>query len=53
MIIGAQDPATPPAAGELIASRIRGARTTVFDAAHLSNIEQPDKFTTAVAEFLA
>ena len=53
VIIGAQDPATPPAAGELIASRIRGARTTVLDAAHLSNIEQPDKFTTAVAEFLA
>jgi 3-oxoadipate enol-lactonase len=53
VIIGAVDPATPPAAGDLIASSIRGARKTVLDAAHLSNIEQPEKFAATVAEFLA
>jgi len=53
VIIGAKDPATPPAAGELIASRIAGARTVVLDAAHLSNVEQPDSFGSAVLEFLS
>lgn len=53
VIIGKQDPATPPAAGEHIARSIRGAKKKVLDAAHLSNIEQPAAFTRAVAEFLA
>jgi 3-oxoadipate enol-lactonase len=50
---GRHDPATPYAAAELIASRIRGAKLVGLDAAHLSNIEQPAAFNDAVGEFLA
>lgn len=52
VIIGKRDPATPPAAGHLIAAAIRGARTVELDAAHLSNLEQPEAFTRAVLDFL-
>ncbi len=52
VIIGAHDPATTPAAGQLIAERIRDARTVTLDAAHISNLEQPEAFTRAVVEFL-
>jgi 3-oxoadipate enol-lactonase len=52
VIIGAHDPATTPAAGQLIAERIRGARTVTLDAAHISNLEQPEAFTRAVVDFL-
>lgn len=53
VIVGARDPATPPAAGELIQRSIHGAKLVSLDAAHLSNIEQPQAFTRAVLEFLA
>jgi len=53
VIIGAVDPATPPAAGRLIAASIPGAKSLVLQAAHISNLEQPEAFTRAVAEFLA
>lgn len=52
VIIGAHDPATTPADGELLAARIPGARAVTLDAAHISNLEQPEAFTKAVAEFL-
>ena len=52
VIVGAHDPATTPAAGELIAAHIPGARAVTLDAAHLSNLEQPEAFTNAVAAFL-
>ena len=52
VIVGMQDPATPPEAGELIAERIAGAELIALDAAHLSNIEQPEAFTRAVVAFL-
>jgi 3-oxoadipate enol-lactonase len=52
IIAGAQDQATPVAAGELIRSLIPDARMTVLDAAHISNVEQPDAFTDAVVTFL-
>lgn len=52
VIVGAHDPATPPAAGAFIASRIAGARLETLDAAHVSNLEQPEAFTKAVADFL-
>jgi 3-oxoadipate enol-lactonase len=52
VIVGAQDPATPPAAGEAIASQIKGAKLVALDAAHISNIEQPKAFTEAVLSFL-
>jgi 3-oxoadipate enol-lactonase len=52
VIAGRHDPATPPEAGEYIRSRVPGATLTVLDAAHISNVEQPDAFTDAVLTFL-
>jgi 3-oxoadipate enol-lactonase len=53
VITGARDPSTTPAAGDLIRTSIRGAKGVSLDAAHLSNVEQPQAFTRAVLEFLA
>ena len=52
VIAGREDPATPPAAGEFIASEIPGARLVMLDAAHISNVEQPGAFIQAVLDFL-
>jgi 3-oxoadipate enol-lactonase len=52
VIVGAKDPATPPAAGEAIAKAIPGAKLVSFEAAHISNIEQPKAFADAVLNFL-
>ena len=53
VIIGEKDPATIPEYGELIAASIPGALAFVVpNAAHLSNIEQPDIFTEALVDFL-
>lgn len=52
VIIGRVDPATPPEAGHQIADAIPGAKRVELDAAHLSNLEQPVAFTTAVLDFL-
>jgi 3-oxoadipate enol-lactonase/4-carboxymuconolactone decarboxylase len=38
--------------GEVLASQIAGARAAKIAAAHLSNIERPSTFTTALLEFL-
>jgi 3-oxoadipate enol-lactonase len=53
VVAGAHDPATPPEHSRIIASKIPGARIVELDAAHLSNIEARDEFTTSVLEFLA
>jgi 3-oxoadipate enol-lactonase len=54
VVIGEKDPATLPEYGELIAARIPKAKTAVIrDAAHLSNIEQPDAFTETLVRFLS
>ena len=52
VIVGAKDPATPPAAGEEIARAIQGAKVVSLDAAHISNVEQPSKYTETVLGFL-
>ncbi len=53
LVIGGKlDPATPYEAAELIAKRIPGAKLVGLDAAHLSNIEQPEAFTKALDGFL-
>ena len=53
VIIGEKDPATIPEYGEVVAAGIPGAKIFVVpDAAHLSNIEQPDVFTEALVDFL-
>ena len=52
IIAGKQDVATPVANGEFIRDNIPGAKMTVLDAAHISNVEQADKFTAEVLGFL-
>jgi 3-oxoadipate enol-lactonase len=52
VIAGRHDPATTLEAGEFIRSRIPGAAMTVFDAAHISNVEQPHDYADAVLGFL-
>jgi 3-oxoadipate enol-lactonase len=52
VIGGTRDPATPMDKTEEIARLIPGARLKALDAAHLSNIEQPEAFTRLVLDFL-
>ncbi len=52
VIVGNQDPATPPAAGEAIAKQIKGAKIVALDAAHIANMEQPKLYTETVLNFL-
>jgi 3-oxoadipate enol-lactonase len=52
VIVGEQDPGTPPAMAEEIARAIPGARLQrIADAAHLSNLEQPERFNAALHAF--
>ncbi len=53
VIAGRHDQATPLSAAQFIHSRIAGAALAVLDAAHISNVEQPDRYADAVLEFLA
>ncbi|QXD25694.1 3-oxoadipate enol-lactonase [Opitutia bacterium ISCC 51] len=53
IIAGADDQATPPEHGKLIAAGIPGASyLEIEDAAHLSNIEQAETFNSTVLNFL-
>src|SRR5689334_15759075 len=52
VIVGAKDPATPPAAGAEIQRGIKGAKFATLDAAHISNVEQPKAYTDTVLGFL-
>jgi len=52
IIGGNQDPATPPSHTRELHVGIAGSRCVMLDAAHLSNIEQPQPFTNAVLAFL-
>lgn len=52
VVAGTHDAATPPAAGQLIAGRIPGARYVELPAAHISNVEDADRFNAAVLDFL-
>jgi 3-oxoadipate enol-lactonase len=52
VIIGTHDPSTPPQDGESIAASISGATVARLDAAHLSNVEQPEAFTANVLPFV-
>ena len=52
-IAGADDPATPPAMLQEIASGVKDGRLLIVShAAHLANAEQPDIITRAVIEHL-
>ncbi len=52
VIAGAHDPATTPADGHFLADRIPGARYAELNAAHLSNIEDRDRFNRVVSAIL-
>ncbi len=53
VITGERDVATPWSGhGEILAREIAGAKTLHLAAAHLSNLERPHSFTTALLEFL-
>jgi 3-oxoadipate enol-lactonase len=53
VIVGEDDPGTPVAASRVIADRIKGARLEIIPAAaHLSNLEQPERFNRALTGFL-
>ena len=52
IISGAHDVATPPADGRRMAQEISGARYAELDAAHISNVEQAERFTAEVVDFL-
>lgn len=52
IISGRHDQSTPPERGAFIAGRIKGARHEVLDAAHLSNVERAEQFTTLLAGFI-
>jgi 3-oxoadipate enol-lactonase len=53
VISGAKDSATPPAEGQFLAGKIRGARYVELPAAHLSNVEAAGQFSAEVLRFLA
>lgn len=52
IIVGELDQATPPSDAEVMADQIPGARLSIIPgAAHLANLEQPDRFTQIVRLF--
>ncbi len=53
VIAGTRDQSTPwEGHGTVLVSEIAGAKFVLFDTAHLSNIERPDDFSTALCKFL-
>lgn len=52
VIAGRHDPSTTLERAKEIRRAIRGAKLIVLNAAHLSNIEQPEAFSRAVSDFL-
>ena len=53
LIAGTYDPATTPVDTKFVADRIAGSKFVELNASHLSNIEQREKYSAAVAAFLA
>ena len=54
LIVGEEDTLTPPADSEAMRSHInRGHLVDIPRAGHLSNLEAPDEFSAALADFLA
>jgi 3-oxoadipate enol-lactonase len=53
IVVGSEDAVTPPADAEAMKAKIEGSRLVVVEGAgHLSNVEQPEEFNRALAEFL-
>ena len=53
IIAGKKDPATPPERSDEMKKAIKGSTLVKIDAAHISNIEQPDDFNAALKDFLS
>ncbi|MGC1684350.1 MAG: 3-oxoadipate enol-lactonase [Candidatus Acidiferrales bacterium] len=53
VITGNQDAATPAADGHWLADKIPGARYVELNAAHISNIEASEQFTSELIRFLS
>jgi 3-oxoadipate enol-lactonase len=53
VIHGGKDPVIPAAETKFLVSQIPGAASVELNAAHLSNVEQPEMFTEAVISFLS
>ena len=54
IVVGEEDQGTPVAASRVMNERIKGSELVIIpSAAHLSNLEQPEAFTGALAKFLA
>jgi pimeloyl-ACP methyl ester carboxylesterase len=53
ILVGVEDPITPPSDAEAMAAKIKGSRLVRIEgAAHLSNVERPEEFDRALAEFV-
>ncbi|ALA16244.1 MULTISPECIES: 3-oxoadipate enol-lactonase [unclassified Chelatococcus] len=52
VVVGAHDPATPPAAGRQIHEAIAGSSLVALDAAHISNVEAEAEFSRLAGDFL-
>jgi 3-oxoadipate enol-lactonase len=52
IVTGRSDPAATPEIAESMRRRIPGARLTLVDAAHISNVEQPRQYSEAMLDFL-
>ena len=52
LVAGSTDEATPPEGLRFVKERVAGAKILMLDAAHLSNVECAEAFTSAVMGFL-
>jgi 3-oxoadipate enol-lactonase len=52
VIAGKYDPATNVEAGKYIKANIPGAKISILEAAHISNVELPDIYAKTVLDFL-
>jgi len=53
IIVGSEDAVTPPSEAEAMHALIEGSRLRVIEGAgHVSNVERPEEFDRALAEFL-
>lgn len=53
VVTGSSDLSTPPALGQLVRSRVPGARLVELPAAHISNVEQSGAFNRAMQGFFS
>jgi 3-oxoadipate enol-lactonase len=53
IMVGAEDPITPPSAAQFMTERIKDAELQIIDhAAHLPNLERANEFNTHLVQFL-